>query len=476
MNLSALLTPWLALAAVLILLIYVEKWIHSHLYGVGWVLTNNKKSATALYYVLLFPGVFVHEFTQYLVAGALNVRIKRVLAWPEAQEDGTLRLNFVQIQEAMWFQAAIIGAAPLFAGLSLIWLISNHILNLENVLQALTTADITVIGPALQEVGSTPDFYLWLYLMFAISNAMLPTPADREGWPLVLLLFACIVVFLVVIGVGEVLLETFTGPVAHGVELLTTAFVTVLMVEIPSIVVISASEELLERLMHRKFEYSQRPSRETTRQPGSSAPLPPDAPLPSIYNLHLPIPVPTDEATRLSAERPGRAPRKAASVTAKPPPAGRPAPDRSPSPPVRRTPSPPATTSPGRALTPARPVDRSPADRSARTSSSPATADRLIRLSQSPDERNRRPKTGQSAPPLQRTGTGLDPQRRDAAPHPRDQEVERDQPRPIDRRTPFTRTPQQTEPPDDTALEDEELQYSEFDPEDGVLDNLYDPE
>nr|MBP8973044.1 hypothetical protein [Anaerolineae bacterium] len=170
MTLGNLLAPWLLLAGVLIALIYVEKWIHSHLYGVGWVLTNNKKSATALYYVLLSPGVFVHEFTQYLVAGALNVRIKRVIAWPEAQDDGTLRLNFVTVQKALAFQKAIIGAAPLVTGLALVWVISNYILNLEEVLDALGQADLALLGAALRELGSTPDFYLWLYLMFAISN------------------------------------------------------------------------------------------------------------------------------------------------------------------------------------------------------------------------------------------------------------------------------------------------------------------
>jgi len=97
MHLNDLLTPWLLLAAAIIPLVYVERWIHSHLYGVGWLLTNDKKSATALYYVILFPGVFVHEFTQWLVAGALNVKTRRVTSWPEGQDNGTLRLDFVQI-------------------------------------------------------------------------------------------------------------------------------------------------------------------------------------------------------------------------------------------------------------------------------------------------------------------------------------------------------------------------------------------
>lgn len=345
MTLGNLLAPWLLLAGVLIALIYVEKWIHSHLYGVGWVLTNNKKSATALYYVLLSPGVFVHEFTQYLAAGVLNVRIKRVIAWPEAQDNGTLRLNFVTVQKAHSFQKAIIGASPLVTGLALVWVISNYILNLEEVLAALGKADLTLLGAALRELGSTPDFYLWLYLTFAISNAMLPTPADREGWPLALAGFGAILVFLVAIGVGEVLLDTFTGPVAHGVELLTTAFLTVLTVEIPAVIAIAFFEEIMERLTGRKFVYSQRPARGRGRQPGSAEPLPPGAPLPSVYNLNLPLPDPATDAGPSPRRRepapaaPSREPERARPETAVTP-AQRPATAAAPLPSARGTPAP----------------------------------------------------------------------------------------------------------------------------------------
>lgn len=292
MHLANLLTPWFILAAVLIPLVYVEKWVHSHLYGVGWLLTNDKKSATALYYVLLFPGVFVHEFVQYLAAGALNVKIKRMIAWPKAQNNGTLRLDFVQIQNARWYQAAIIGAAPMIVGMAIVWMISSRVLGLEVFLQALETADITIIGPAFQDLASKPDFYLWLYLMFAVSNAMLPTPADREGWPLMFGLFAGFLVLLVLVGTGEVLLETFTGPVAHGVERLATALAAVLVVEFMGILFIGFFEEVLERATKRKFQYK---IPQGPRRPGSARPLPAGAALPSIYNLNLPLPPPVKD-------------------------------------------------------------------------------------------------------------------------------------------------------------------------------------
>lgn len=304
MHLNDLLTPWLLLAAVLIPLVYVEKWIHGHLYGVGWLLTNDKKSATALYYVILFPGVFVHEFTQWLVAGALNVKTRRLTSWPEAQDNGTLRLDFVQIQGAGWLRAAIIGASPLVVGMSLVWLISNQILDFGDFVDALGTGNLRIIGPALRDLAGKTDFFIWLYLMFTISNAMLPTPADRQGWTLIIGVFGLVLVFLILIGSGEVLLETFTGPVAAGVRRLSTAFLTVLLIEIPGILAIGFLEEILERITGRKFDYSRPAPSPRVREPGSNLPLRPGAPLPSVYNLNLPVPDPSEiNALRAQSRR-----------------------------------------------------------------------------------------------------------------------------------------------------------------------------
>ncbi len=304
MQVSDLLAPWVVLALVLFLLVKAEKWIHSHLYGVGWLLTNEKRSATVLYYLILAPGVFVHEVTQWLAAGALGVRTKRVMAWPEAQDNGTLRLDFVQILPTGRIRSAIIGAIPMVTGIAIIWLISNQVLDMEAFRAALSKGNVKQIGPALHNMGRATDFYLWLYLMFAVGNAMLPTPADRKGWPLILATFGGIIAFLVVIGTGEVLLETYQNTVLSGVRLVTTAFATVLGLEVSAILLIGFIEEILERTTKRKFEYQPAgadaaPGSE--REPGSSMPLPPGTLLPSIYNLALPIPSPSKYAA-LSAK------------------------------------------------------------------------------------------------------------------------------------------------------------------------------
>lgn len=420
-----LLTPWIMLAAVLIPLVYVEKWIHSHLYGVGWLLTNDKKSATAIYYVLLFPGVFVHEFVQYLLAGALNVRIKRMIAWPEAQEDGTLRLDFVQIQGARWYQAAIIGAGPMIVGMAIVWLIASEVLRMEAFLTALETTDFSVIGPAFQDLISQPDFYLWLYLVFAISNAMLPTPADREGWPLVIAFLGVALGFLVIFDRGGVLEETFRGPVAHGVERLATALAAVLVVEFIGILFIGFFEEVLERFTKRKFQYTKPPE---PRQPGSARPLPPGVPPPSIYHLTLPVPNPVQQmkpasrASRRSATgqptpppKPSRRPAPAAERTSRQPPRTpppKPAPGQSPAPSRRPSATPgfarrPAGTPPPRSR-PTGPPDRTqrPEPTSARSQPAPDSP-RPVRRPPGPDQSDapapsRRPFPSRDEPPASR--------------------------------------------------------------------------
>jgi len=407
MHLNDLLTPWLLLAAVLIPLVYMERWIHSHLYGVGWLLTNDKKSATALYYVILFPGVFVHEFTQWLVAGALNVKTRRVTSWPEAQDDGTLRLDFVQIQSAGWLKAAIIGASPLVAGMSLVWLISNQILDFGDFVTALGTGDMQIIGPALRELAGKTDFFIWLYLMFTIGNAMLPTPADRQGWPLVIGIFGVVLFFLVVIGSGEVLLETFTGPVATGVRRLSTAFVTVVLVEIPGIVAIGFLEEILERLTRRKFDYSRPVRRRRTREPGSNLPLRPGTPLPSVYNLFLPVPDSSEvnalrtQSRRFSAaastSRPSMGP-----SPAKETPVASPGPEKAAPAPARREPD-------------RMPAARQPDEAGSRT---PRPAGREDALRERPVPAARRPVEDgeQSPPPGDRPGPFRRPPPQPAAP------------------------------------------------------------
>ena len=102
--------------------------MHQHIFKVGWLLTQNYETTTILYYTFFLPGIILHEVIYWLVAGLLDVRAERSIKWPEKQEIGELRLNFVQLARRTGrIQRAIISSAPLIIGLVIVWLMATNI-------------------------------------------------------------------------------------------------------------------------------------------------------------------------------------------------------------------------------------------------------------------------------------------------------------------------------------------------------------
>ncbi|MCL4877360.1 MAG: hypothetical protein KJ064_11925, partial [Anaerolineae bacterium] len=307
MDYFSLLTPWLVLVAIFIPLMMAESWVHQHFFGVVYLLTKDKLRATRAFYIAFLPGIFIHEFVQYLVAGALNVPIKKGFHWPEKQENGTLRLNFVVVERDKTdpFRAAVVAAAPLMLMMVIIWQISTQVLALDELLVALGKGDIAILWKEFIDLFKTGDFIIWFYLLFAIANAMIPKREDAQGWPLILGVMIVVIVVMVAIGLDEVLLETWEGPVINTLEHVNTALFLVLMMDVLAIFTLGMVEDSLERLRGIKMDYSggenltrARGEKEIKREPGSDLPYPKGEPLPSIYSFVLPIPDPSDRLPR----------------------------------------------------------------------------------------------------------------------------------------------------------------------------------
>ncbi|NJL95893.1 MAG: hypothetical protein HC915_20255, partial [Anaerolineae bacterium] len=304
-NAFDLLAPWLMLAALLVPLVISERWIHQHVFGVGYLLSNkDEATATRLYYFFFLPGIFVHEFVQYLVAGALNVPIKQVIAWPEQQKNGTLRLDFIVVQRNKTdpIRAATVAAAPFLVMTALVYWLGTQQLRLDDFGQQLGTGDLETVGTALQTLLATPLFLWWVYFLFVIANSMLPKPEDAHGWPLILGLMGLISLAMLFIGLDEVLLETLAGPVRDALNQVNTALASVLGVNLVAIFLLGLLEDALESWKGYKMDYSgqgnltraadQKAGAAKKRVPGSDEPFPRGQPLPSIYatNLHIPEP------------------------------------------------------------------------------------------------------------------------------------------------------------------------------------------
>ena len=80
-----MLGPWMplvALVATLLPLLWVKRWITRHLQelSVRWV--GDPDVALIVYFVVVLPGVVVHELSHWLMASLLGVRVRKLTIGP----------------------------------------------------------------------------------------------------------------------------------------------------------------------------------------------------------------------------------------------------------------------------------------------------------------------------------------------------------------------------------------------------------
>jgi hypothetical protein len=288
----------------------IERWLHQHIFKVGWLLTQNFKTTTILYYTFFLPGVLLHEFVYWLAAGIFNVRADRAIKWPEAQEIGELRLNFVQIApRAGVYRRAIIAIVPLVAGLTLVWWIASTIFDINAVVLTMSSGNLDDVAAGFQQLVQAPDFWLWFYILFTVSNTMYPAvPKDLRGWRTVAGAVVVIIITLFVIGIGNEISQSVAVPLGSFLGVLqnillliigSNLFMTLVLGSIEyavesttgrsatfkkgKMIVMTRADMLAERQKAREREQKQLATL-TKRNPAAlSGP-------PSIYQFALPIP------------------------------------------------------------------------------------------------------------------------------------------------------------------------------------------
>jgi hypothetical protein len=292
-----LLNPWITFILTLVPLLYVQRWIHRHLFGMGYLLAKEKFSAALLYYIILLPGVILHELSRYLMAGIVNVRSAYVSLWPEVKDDGSLEIGFIRLELVLnpVFHAMIV-LAPFVTGLIVVTFVSNSILDLPAFFAKLQTADIYEIGAAVQELISKPDFLLWAYILFSVANTMMPTSQARRAWWFLGGASVAFLLFIVGIGLGRFVVNWLAGPIANVLYSFSAVFGTVLFIDCIAAVIIWIIEAIMERAVGYKVEYqaTARALPATTQQKSTFK---------SVYELNLPIPPPPGKITAPPAPR-----------------------------------------------------------------------------------------------------------------------------------------------------------------------------
>lgn len=289
--------------------------MHRHIFKVGWLLTHNFQTTTMLYYTFFLPGVLLHEASRWLMAGILNVRPEGSIQWPEKQEIAELKLNFVKLaKNTPMLKLAIIATTPILIGLAVVWWIANSVFDVNQFLSILNQPRLAGIVPATTFIASRTDFWLWIYLTFAISNTMMHNARDLEGWRPVLMIAGATVVLLFIAGIGgQVVFGTIIPSLTNIASVITAIFTVIIGIDLLLTAILGIVEALIERstghsatfekgklvAMRREelVDYKRRLAARSTPPTRRALPIPESAGAPSIYKLPLPIPGPPGKET-----------------------------------------------------------------------------------------------------------------------------------------------------------------------------------
>lgn len=186
----------------LIILFTVQRLLHREIQAIIFMITQRPGLTIGIYSFLLFPGVFIHEFSHLLMAFILRVPIKKFSLLPKLMSNDQLQMGYVLTKQTNFLKDALIGLAPFIVGLVLVGLISVYKLHFTNFIDALFSANASIIFGEMTLITKQNDFGIWFYLAFAVSSTMLPSASDRQSWGQIGIIFIVILVFLVVAGIG----------------------------------------------------------------------------------------------------------------------------------------------------------------------------------------------------------------------------------------------------------------------------------
>jgi len=244
-------TPLLWLIVLFAPLLSVKRWLSRHLQGIGLLFFGNQEGATALHYIVLLPGVVLHEFSHWLAAKLVGVRTAGISLMPQVKRGGTIRLGAVQVGKSDPLRESWIGIAPFIGGTVAILLLATWQFGVE--LQP--TLSLEMVLHTMVSSWRAPDALLWLYLLFSISNAMLPSESDRQPWLSALLFLGVAAAIIYIAGVAVPIPAKVKEWVLTGATYLAFSFGLVLAVDIPVAFLLLFIEKLGGALLGRRVQY-----------------------------------------------------------------------------------------------------------------------------------------------------------------------------------------------------------------------------
>lgn len=223
-------SAFLYLVMLLVPLLYLQKYLQREIQAIFLLLTRQAEISMALFSLLFLPGVLLHELSHFLVAKLLDVPTGRFSIIPRKLEGGRIQLGYVETASTDFVRDALIGVAPLVTGVVFVALVGVSRLGFNLLWDNLVRGQMSALDPALESMVARPDFWLWFYLVFAVSSTMLPSASDRRAWLPLVLVLGFLLGMILLAGVGPWLLSTLGSTLRSAINAIIMALgITVLV-------------------------------------------------------------------------------------------------------------------------------------------------------------------------------------------------------------------------------------------------------
>jgi len=218
------------LLLLLVPLLYLQRFLQHEIQAIFLLITRQPEISMALFSLMFLPGVRLHEVSHFLMAPVLGVRTGRFSIIPKKLEGGRIQLGYVETASSDFFRDALIGVAPLVTGGIFVAFAGVSRLGLNTIWESLTQGQMSSFSMAMKSVVDMPDFWIWFYLIFAVSSTMMPSSSDRRAWLPLLSMMVILLGLVLLIGVGPWILTRFESAFKAALDAITMVLgITVLI-------------------------------------------------------------------------------------------------------------------------------------------------------------------------------------------------------------------------------------------------------
>jgi hypothetical protein len=201
-----------------------------------------------IFSILFLPGVFLHELSHFIVAKILRVRTGKFSIFPKSLPDGRLQLGYVETARSDAVRDSLIGAAPLIVGTLFVAYVAIYHLQMRVLWDSFRNGQFDLFWLGIRALPRVQDFYLWFYLVFAVSSTMMPSESDRHAWLELVISVGVLILIALIVGAGPWMLANIAPRLSNFLSSVAVIFGLSAFMHILLILPTALAHKLLARV------------------------------------------------------------------------------------------------------------------------------------------------------------------------------------------------------------------------------------